>query len=159
MAQQFKDGADFCSQTKSHQDYLPQLNEFDSPNTPVHSFNVLNYELKLDIYNCFISPYPRSYSASNKMRFRIDSVLNQVKLNAVNTSLSIDSIKLNTMSLTYTHASDILTINMDRTYNPGEVAEIIIYFRHSTVSDNAFYVYNGMVFTDCPPEGARKWFP
>jgi aminopeptidase N len=34
-----------------------------------------------------------------------------------------------------------------------------IYYRHNNVSDNAFYVSNGMVFTDCEPEGARKWFP
>src|SRR5437867_17421 len=105
ITQPVKSGADLCSHQKINTSCLPQLNEFvnkfDSPNSPVHSFNVLNYELKLDIYNCFINPYPRSYSASNKMRFRIDSVLNQVKLNAVNTSLTIDSIRLNTTALTY----------------------------------------------------------
>ena len=34
-----------------------------------------------------------------------------------------------------------------------------IYYRHNNVSDNAFYAGNGLVFTDCEPEGARKWFP
>ncbi|MBP1653768.1 MAG: pepN, partial [Bacteroidetes bacterium] len=53
----------------------------------------------------------------------------------------------------------ILTIPLDRTYGPGEIAEVSIAYRHKDVSDDAFYSSNGMVFTDCEPEGARKWFP
>ncbi len=128
--------------------------------TPKHSFDVLNYQLYFDIYNCFKSPYPRSFIANNKITFKVDSTLNNINLNAVNTSLVIDSVKLfNGPALTFTHTNNILNIILDRTYNPGETVNVIVYYRHNNVIDNAFYVSNGMVFTDSPPEGARKWFP
>lgn len=128
--------------------------------TPKHSFDVLNYQLYFDIYDCFKSPYPRSFKANNKITFRVDSTLNSITLNAVNTSLVIDSVRLiNGPLLNYTHTNNILTITLDRTYNPNEIVNLRIYYRHNNVVDNAFYVSNGMVFTDSPPEGARTWFP
>ncbi len=153
-------GSQICSQVKSN--YKGSLGAFElSPNTPVHSFDVLNYELKLDIYNCFSSG-TRSFSASNLITFRVDSVLNSIVLNATYTSLVIDSVRLSGgVSLTYVHSQSTnkVTINLDRTYNPGEVVNIIIYYRHNNVNDYAFNVSSGYVYTDCEPEGARKWFP
>ena len=144
-----------CSLKKSSGTFTPDPG--DSPNTPRHSFNVLNYKLNLDIRNCFITPYPKSYSATNEMTFRVDTALSSITLNAVNTSMTIDSVRLAAAS--FSHASNILTINLDRTYAVGETATVRIYYRHNNVTDAAFYTYNGMVFTDCEPEGARKWFP
>ncbi len=146
-----------CSLKKSSAKYTPELNANDSPNSPRHSFDVLNYKLNLDIRNCFITPFPKSYSATNEMRFLVDTALSSINLNAVNTSLTIDSVKL--AGTSFTHASNILTVNLDRTYAAGETTTVRIYFRHNNVADAAFYTYNGMVFTDCEPEGARKWFP
>ncbi len=148
-------GSTQCSLKKSSASYTPSLN--DSPNAPRHSFNVLNYRLNLDIRNCFIAPYPKSYSATNEMTFRVDTALSSIALNAVNTSLTIDSVRL--AGTSFTHASDILTINLGRSYAVGETVLVRIYYRHSNVSDAAFYASNGMVFTDCEPEGARRWFP
>ncbi len=128
--------------------------------TPKHSFDVLNYQLYFDIYDCFKTPFPRSFTANNKITFKVDSTLNSINLNAVNTSLIIDSVRLiNGPLLSFNHTNNILSISLDRTYNPGETVNIIIYYRHNNVIDHAFYVSNGMVFTDNPPEGARKWFP
>jgi len=152
-------GSYYCSMKKSsapdsYREY------FLSTNNPKHSYDVLNYKLNLDIWNCFVSPYPKSFTATNHITLRVDSVLNNIKLNAVNTSLVIDSVKLLAGTpLTISHSSNILTVNLDRSYNPGEIVDIIIYYRHNNVADQGFYVYNGMVFTDCEPEGARKWFP
>ena len=156
----FHNGAERCSYTKSHSKNGFILNHLDSPNAPRHSFNVLKYTLNMNIYNCFKSPYPYTFSASNKMQFRVDSSLTSIYLNAVSTSMTIDSIRLvGGPLLVYTHASDKLTITMNRTYSVGEIAEMIIYYRHNSVSDGAFYVQSGYVFTDAEPEGARKWFP
>ena len=157
----FKKGSERCSYARIHSHNGFMTNNLLSTNSPRHSFNVLKYTLNLNIYNCFKSPYPYTYSASNQMLFRVDSSLNQIKLNAVNTSLAIDSIRLvGGALLTYTQVSDILTINMDRTYSVGETPTIKIYYRHiATSGDGAFYVQNGYVFTDAEPEGARKWFP
>jgi len=154
-------GAENCAYNKTHSPKGFKLNNIDSPNQPRHSFNVIKYTLNLDIYNNFKSPYPYTYKASNQMQFRCDSALTSIKLNAVNTSLAIDSIRLiGGPLLTYTQVSDILTITMNRAYAIGEMVTIKIYYRHiATSGDGAFYVQSGYVFTDCEPEGARCWFP
>jgi aminopeptidase N len=149
-------GSQLCSEMKSRRTYF-QLPSKDSPNSPLHSFDVLNYKLDLDIYNCFISPYTRNFSGEEVITFKIDSDLSSIKLDASNYSLAVDSVKLSGIS--YTHSDDILTINLDRTHNPGETDSVKIYYRHLNVYEQAFYTINGQVFTDCEPERARYWFP
>ncbi len=152
-------GVDACSQKKTRMSYASLHNEFDSPNTPLHSYNVLEYKLNLDIYNCFITPYPKSFTGTNQITFRVDSTLNSIKLNANNLSLGIDTIKIGNTSLAYTQVSDLLSVTLDRTYNPGETVVMKIVYHHNNATDNSFYVSGGMVFTDAEPEGARGWFP
>jgi aminopeptidase N len=149
-------GAWSCSQRKMQMKSLPDLKMF-SPNAPVHSFDVLNYKLDLDIYSCYLPPYPKSFTGSVIVTFRADSVIDHIILNAVKTSLTIDSVSLSGVS--FTHNSNLLNITLDRTYNPGEETDVKIYYKHKNISDGAFYVNTGFVFTDCEPEGARKWFP
>ncbi|OGU76472.1 MAG: hypothetical protein A2V93_03400 [Ignavibacteria bacterium RBG_16_34_14] len=152
--QPVKKGSEFCSQKKIESSLTP----IDEINADIkHSYDVLNYTLNLNIYNCFLSPYPKSYTASEVITIKVDSVLNSIKLNAVNTSIGIDAVGLSGVS--FTHANNVLTINLDRIYNVGEELDISINYHHNNISDEAFYVSNGMVFTDCEPQGARKWFP
>jgi len=153
-------GSEVCSMKRTKITDLS--NYMASPNTPRHSFDVLNYKLNVDLYACYFSPYPKSFSASNIITFRVDSTLNQIKLNANNTSLTIDSIRLiSGTALTYTHTGNILTINLDRTYNVNEVVNVKINYRHNNVTDASFYNSgsSGYVFTDAEPEGARGWYP
>jgi aminopeptidase N len=147
-------GSEWCSLRKRH---LPAVQVPRGPHSPQHSYDILSYTLNLDLYNNFISPFPKSYIASNIVHFRVDTTLNTIKLNAVNTSLDIDSVTL--AGLSFAHIHDTLTIVLDRTYYPGEEAEVEIYYHHKNVSDDAVYVSNGFFFTDTEPQGARKWFP
>jgi aminopeptidase N len=144
-----------CSMKKSTTGYVPVLG--DSPNSPRHAFDVLNYKLNLDIRACFLTPFPKSYSASNEVLFRVDTALSSISLNAISASLVIDSVRL--AGASFTHSNNIVTITLDRTYAAGETTSVRIYYRHNNVTDNGFYVSNGMVFTDAEPEGARCWFP
>jgi aminopeptidase N len=153
---QFQTGHEYCSWKKTHSPE-PILSLGDSPNTPKHKFDVLKYTLWLDIRSCFISPYPHSYNAWEIIQFRVDTALNSITLNAINTSLQINTVSM--AGTSFTHVSNILTINLDRTYNPNEVVQVRIDYQHLNVSDQAFYTGNGGVFTDAEPEGARKWFP
>jgi len=157
-AQQFSSGkgAEMCSSRKTQNNRLV-AKSFRSAGTPKHSFDVLNYTINIDLFNCMLSPYPHNFVADVKVLFRIDSTLNQIILDADNISLTIDSVRLNGVS--FMHTGDQLKIQLDRTYNPGEHAEVWIYYRHANVVDGAFYASGGFVFTDCEPEGARKWFP
>ncbi len=150
-----KKGSELCSERKMSMSQ--SLFDNDSPNSPKHTFDVLDYKLDLDIRSCFITPFPKSFPGSVKVKFRIDTALSSINLNAVNTSLVINSVGLSGVS--FTHTGNILNVVLNRTYNPGEVTEVLINYSHLNVSDGAFYTGNGGVFTDSEPEGARKWFP
>ncbi|MEI6435309.1 MAG: M1 family metallopeptidase [Bacteroidota bacterium] len=151
-----KKGSQYCQMKKISNQSAPQLAD-NSMNGVPHTFDVIKYTLNLNLYQCYFSPYPKNFSASNVVRFRIDSALTSIKLNAVNTSLTIDSVRM--AGVSFTHIGNILTINLNRAYFPGEIAEVKILYHHKNVSDGAFYASGGMVFTDCEPEGARNWFP
>ena len=126
-----------------------------SPNTPRHSFDVLNYELHLDLVNCYSGS--TFYNANVIVTFCVDSALSSIVLNAVNTSLVIESVS--PPCTTYTHSNDLLTINLNRIYSPGDTVSVNIVYHHVNTTDNAFYSMGGQAFTDCEPEGARNWFP
>ncbi len=148
-------GSVYCAQRKSQMPVTMRPAQVSG--LPGHSFDVLKYTLDLNLYGCYTSPYPKSFTASAIVKFRIDSTLNSINLNAVGSSLIIDSVKM--AGTGFTHFNNILTIQLDQTYEPGDTAEVKIFYRHKNVTDNAFYSRSGMVFTDCEPEGARKWFP
>jgi aminopeptidase N len=162
MAQDYSGmtGADICSQNKMKRTAF--INPLDaSPNTPRHTYDVLNYKLNLDIYNCFKTSV-RTFTGTEQITFRVDSTLSSIQLNTVYASLGIDSVKLfGGVNLVFTHSSttNMLTVNLDRTYNPGETVNIVIKYNHKNVADGSFNVSSGFVFTDCEPEGAREWFP
>ncbi len=147
-------GAQMCSKRKSMSNFLPT---FKSPNSPRHSFDVIHYLLTVDLYNNYTPPYDKSYSASNKVTIVADSVINAISLNAVNTSLAIDSVVPS--SISFTHTGDFLNLNFNQTYSVGDTVRFTIYYKHNNVSDGAFYCNNGFVFTDSEPIGARKWMP
>lgn len=122
-----------------------------------HSFDVLDYKMNIDLRNCFFSPYSNSFNANIIVKFLVDSALNSISLNAINSSLHTDSVGLGGIS--FTHSGDTLTILLDRIYNPGETVFVKIYYNHLNTFDQAFYASNGFVVTDCEPERARNWFP
>ena len=128
---------------------------------PKHSFDVLNYKLNLDIYNCFAPPYSNSFSAINQITFKVDSTLNFVKLNADTNYLIIDSVKLlNGLLLPFYISSNILTIYLDRIYVPNEITDVKIYFRHKENITSGFTSYQGYVVTGTnEPEYSRTWIP
>ncbi len=122
-----------------------------------HSYDVLQYKLEADLYENYATPYPKTFTAIETITFRVDSTLNSIKLNAVNTSLEISAVELAAVS--FTHANDTLTLQLDQTYNPGAEVSVKIRYNHLNVADQGLYVSAGFVFTDFPPEGARKVFP
>ena len=149
-------GAYYCHQKKSSIDHAPVLNDNSAYNIP-HAFDVLKYTLNLNLFACYFTPYPKNFRASVIIMFKADSSISSIKLNAVSSSLIIDSVRMAGSNPVL--SADILTITLNRTYLPGEIAEVKIYYRHQDVNDYAFFTGNGILFTDCEPEGARKWFP
>lgn len=147
-------GSEICSQRKN----MASSEEYkSSPNAPRHSFNVLDYNLDLDLWHCYINPYPNDFHGKNIITFRVDTALSSIVLDANSSSLQIDSVK--GAATSFTHTLNELEINLDRTYQPGEIAQVEIYYYHNNMDDDAFYSSGGYVFTDAEPRGARKWFP
>ncbi|MBK6877078.1 MAG: hypothetical protein IPG99_11690 [Ignavibacteria bacterium] len=107
----------FCSLKKLNSPNLSVQFDSDSPNSPLHKFDVLDYKIYVDIRSCFISPYPKNFNGNVTVKFRVDTALNSIQLNAVNTSISL-SAPVSLAGVSFSHASNILTINLDRTYNP-----------------------------------------
>ena len=128
-----------------------------SINTPAHNFDVLKYTFNLDLYHCYASPFPNSFTGSVIVRFKVDTALQSIKLNAVKSSIVIDSVSLPATSFNQTN--DTLFITLNRVFNAGEDTAIKIYYHHLNIVDGAFYTGNGFAYTDVEPEKARYWFP
>ena len=62
IAAQDTRGAGLCAHKKSRAPDPPVVAE--SPTSPRHTFDVLDYALDLDIYYCFVSPYPKSFTGA-----------------------------------------------------------------------------------------------
>ncbi len=149
-----EDGAKQCSERKSSsKNILPTK----SPNTPRHSFDVIHYALTVDLYDNYLAPYPNSFVASSAITLKADSVISQITLNSVSTSMTIDSIHPNLF--TFNQVNNLLEINFNQTYQPGDTVQLTIFYKHNDVDDEAFFSNEGFVFTDSEPIGARKWMP
>ncbi len=149
------DGAKSCSHHK-----ILKKNHFlhnKSPNVPTHSFDVLKYDLDLDIFNCFTSPYSHAFNGTDTITFKVIEELGSIKLNAKNSSLQINYV--GSAGVSFTHTNDTLEIQLDNTYFTDDIVEVSIDYSHNNIDDGHFYAGNGFVFTDCEPEGARCWFP
>ena len=150
-----KSGAHYCSMKHSKSSVLKS--SMLGPNSPLHTFDVLNYSMNIELMENFDDPYPHNFEGSIVIRFKVDSVLSSINLNAHNSTLEINDVGM--AALSHSHSNDILTLNLDGFYSPGDVVEVSIDYTHLDIDDNAFYAGGGFVFTDCEPEGARKWYP
>lgn len=122
-----------------------------------HSYNVLNYELHIDLSDVFSPPYPSLFYASATISFQVDSTLNSIVLDAKKAKLIIDSVGYPAIAFTQDAAST--TITLDATYAPGALINLPVYYHHKNVVDESFYAYNGYMYTDSEPDGAHSWFP
>lgn len=153
---QEKRGYEFCAEKKQSMT-ISHKNHLHGTEAAQNTFDVLHYRLDLDIYNCFISPYPNSFTGSVTVKFVADSTINSIKLDARNTSIRVDSVRM--AGVSFTHLSNVVNIALDRTYNPGDTGEVKVYYFHFDVQDQGFFASGGTVFTDNEPERARNWYP
>ncbi|WP_337873226.1 M1 family metallopeptidase [Ignavibacterium sp.] len=123
----------------------------------IKDFDVLKYNLELDLFNNYQQPYPHSFDGKIEIEFKALNELNQIKLNAA--SLSIMVKKVLGDELSFNHNLDTLFIKFQNPVRKNSVEKIIIYYHHNDVVDGAFFVKDGMLFTNNAPQGARNWFP
>lgn len=120
-------------------------------------FDILKYTLEVDFYNNYSEPFPHSFNGMLEIEFKALDDLNQIKLNAASFSLMINKIEGKNVS--FKHSADTLFINFNKTIKKNSSEKIKIYYSHNDVVDGAFFVKEGMLFTNNAPQGARRWLP
>ncbi len=148
-------GWEYCSKKKSESKIL--LSSPDNKTVPTENFDVQNYELNIDLYNCFQSPYSHLFSGTITISFKALEAISYVILDAANYSITVNDVS--GAGASFTHQNDLLNITLDQTYNLNDEFDITIDYSHKNVNDYSFYADGGMVFTDCEPQGARNWYP
>lgn len=148
-------GYECCSMKKANSERKFVLK--NNKTVPVGNFDVQNYYLDLDLFDCYSSPYSHFFSASETITFKALETIDEIKINASNYSIEIENV--GEAGASYVHDDDTLTISLDREYAENEIFEVTIHYNHKNVNDYSIYVKNGYFFTDCEPEGARYWFP
>ena len=98
-------GARYCSHKKMNKtsDHVYLVK---GPNSPKHSFDVLKYNMNIDLYDNFDSPYPHDFVNDLVVRFKVDSALNSIQLDANSNSIQINSVGMAATS--FTHNNNIL---------------------------------------------------
>uniref|UniRef100_A0A832G6T6 Aminopeptidase N n=1 Tax=Ignavibacterium album TaxID=591197 RepID=A0A832G6T6_9BACT len=120
-------------------------------------FDILKYNLELDLFNNYQQPYPHSFDGKLEIEFKALNELTQLKLNASSFSMMIKDVFGDDVS--FQHKSDTLYVQFNKPIKKNSIRRLIIKYHHNDVVDGAFFVKDGMLFTNNAPQGARKWFP
>lgn len=120
-------------------------------------FDILKYTLDVDLFNNYSQPFPHSFNAKLEIEFKALDNLNQIRLDASSFSIAIN--KIIGRNVSYKHKDDTLFIKFLKPVRKNSTEKIIIYYSHKDVVDGAFFVKDGMLFTNNAPQGARKWLP
>ncbi len=81
------------------------------------------------------------------------------------TDLDVDNILMNTTPLNFTHADELIEIELGTSFNTGDLVELEVYYSgypQNRLNDGMkFQEHAGVpiVFTMVSPKGARKWWP
>lgn len=119
--------------------------------------DVLNYSLNLDFSNNFKPMSNYIFTATEVIKIKAVNDASSFTINASNSSLKIENVSISGIS--FVHTNNEVTIYLDKTYLQGEEFEVGISYSHKNIFDSAFYVGREIIYTDCEPEGARRWYP
>jgi len=129
-----------------------------------HEYDVLFYDIYLDWYQV-LKNENRNYTGYVLIRAEVDTAaaLNQMKLDC---GLAVDSVTQNGTSVPYGLVSNVLTVNLNRTYSKDEIFEVKIFFKRTRTDNLGFYYYaqssqtfEHLAYTMTEPSDARYWFP
>ncbi len=122
------------------------------------------YDAKYYHLDLNIDPATQTVSGGVEMRAEVTTgPLSQVDVDLYS-NMTVDSITSASGNLTFSHANDILTVNLDRSYSTGEAFSFTVYY-HGTPSSSAgafaFESFDGedMIWSLSEPFGARTWWP
>ncbi len=123
-----------------------------------NEFDVHFYELNMD-FGTDVS----TVEGMVDVHFTALSAINQIELDFQNI-MTVDSVKMESASLNYTHTNALITIDLDRTYSSEENGKIQVYYNGSTTIPNlpfGSFTYEGesALWSLSQPYGGRIWWP
>ncbi len=133
-----------------------------------HDFDVLHYEIYIDLYNGLVQRNG-FYNGYTKIKFVANKDLNEFNIHASSTVLKIDSLVWLYNRLIFQRDSDILRIIFPRTISQDETTTITIYFKRELSINKGFYFYRSdaltpnlpsdIAYTMTEPSDSKYWFP
>ncbi|MCI0494253.1 M1 family metallopeptidase, partial [candidate division KSB1 bacterium] len=94
----------------------------------------------------------------------VGQAISQMDVNLLS-GMTVDGVKLKNTNVTFQHRDDIITIALDKTYQPGELIKVSITYHgrpeQSGFGAFGFDTHNGqpMIWSLSEPFGARNWWP
>lgn len=127
------------------------------------TIDVTHYTISLDISDL------SSGEIHGNCELKVVSLLNNLTtINLDLKALTVDSVKVNGATRTFTHAGELLSISTPA-LNANDTATVLVYYGGTPVTDpsgfggfymNNTYAYNiGVAFADDPHNYGRVWFP
>lgn len=124
------------------------------------NYNVAYYDINLEII-------PLTTSIIGHVGIIAKVVNNPISDFEVNLlyNMIVDSINISDKAVNFVHSEDIVSISLDRTYNPGEQVSVRIFYHGRPMSVGfgafGFNYFDGqsMIWSLSEPFGARNWWP
>ncbi|MCU0645182.1 MAG: M1 family metallopeptidase, partial [bacterium] len=94
----------------------------------------------------------------------VGQAISQMDVNLLS-SMTVDGVKMNNTNATFQHRNDIISITLDKAYQPGEMFRVSIAYHgrpeQSGFGAFGFDTHNGqpMIWSLSEPFGARNWWP
>jgi hypothetical protein len=119
-------------------------------------YDAIYYGLNLDL-----NPTTRILTGQGTVRATvIGSSISEMDLNLA--GLTVSAVTSGGVASSWTHAGDVLTVDLDRVYMNGETVEVTVDYSGNPAGD-AFgwdsHAGNDMIWTLSEPYGAREWWP
>ncbi len=134
-----------------------------------HQFDVLHYEIYIDLYNGLVqrNGYYRGYVL---LKLVANENLSEINIHAVSGVIQVDSILFQMQKLNFQQNQSNLKIFLPRTFSASETLNIKIHFRRESNLDRGFYFYrkdeiapnlppSDIAYTMTEPSDSRYWFP
>jgi aminopeptidase N len=120
-------------------------------------------------YDLDLHPDPATTVLTGSVRMLASVVAGPVttlELDFNSSAMTVDGVTSAGLAATFTHASDLLTVNLDRTYQTGEMVDVTVAY-HGTPDIGAFgdaftfLTHKGkpLITTLSEPFDARQWWP
>lgn len=136
----------------------PHVEVLEAPLAVSLPIDATFYDLRLDL-----DPVTRVVRGDVAIEARVGSASLAAVLLDFDSTLHVDSLRVDGAPATFTHSTDDLTVQLGRTYVPGEPVRIEVLYAGtpSTSGSLHFDTRNGqpVIWTLSEPYGSRTWWP